>query len=103
MKGERSATMHIRTMFLLRVIALLFFCGMAVPVSAQNAAVNPQTRVFNPRDALPAAEWKQVENSVERALAWLASQQLPDGSFASIDAAQPAVTSLCAMAFFARG
>jgi hypothetical protein len=40
---------------------------------------------------------------VERALAWLARNQQADGSFPSLDVGQPAVTSLCVMAFLSCG
>ena len=52
---------------------------------------------------LPPAKWQQVENSVDRALAWIASQQAADGSFPTLPQGQPAVTSLCVMAFLSRG
>jgi hypothetical protein len=54
-------------------------------------------------DALPPEKWQQVQDSVDRALAYLASQQAPDGSFPTYHSGQPAVTSLCVMAFLARG
>jgi hypothetical protein len=44
-----------------------------------------------------------VEGAVDRALAWLAIQQAQDGSFPSQPQGQPAVTSLCVMAFLSRG
>jgi hypothetical protein len=53
--------------------------------------------------ALPPKKWHQVENSVDRGLAWIASQQQPDGSFATLPQGQPGVTSLCVMAFLSRG
>jgi hypothetical protein len=53
--------------------------------------------------ALSAGKWRQVEDSVDRALAWIASQQAADGSFPTLPAGQPAVTSLCVMAFLSRG
>ena len=53
--------------------------------------------------ALPPEKWGQVENSVDRGLAWLASQQARDGSFPTHETGQPAVTSLCVMAFLSRG
>jgi hypothetical protein len=65
---------------------------------------------------LPAAAFAQLEgdvlneeqrvaldSSVEKGLAWLASQQQPDGSFPTMPHGQPGVTSLCAMAFLAHG
>src|SRR5271163_4283382 len=54
-------------------------------------------------DALPPEKWRQLEKSVDRALAWIASQQQPDGSFPTMATGQPAVTSLCVMAFLSRG
>jgi hypothetical protein len=52
---------------------------------------------------LPPAKWRQVEASVDRALAWLAQRQAADGSFVTTPAGQPGVTSLCIMAFLSRG
>lgn len=54
-------------------------------------------------DALGAQEWTRVEQAVDRALVWLASQQQPDGSFPSVITGQPAITSLCVLAFLSRG
>jgi hypothetical protein len=52
---------------------------------------------------LPAGKWKQVEGSVDRALAWMASRQDADGSFPTLPTGQPAVTSFCVLAFLSRG
>src|ERR1041384_2667591 len=52
---------------------------------------------------LPPAKWRQVEESVDRALAHIALRQAADGSFPTIPAGQPGVTSLCVMAFLSRG
>jgi hypothetical protein len=54
-------------------------------------------------EALPPQKWKRVEDAVDRALAWLVTQQNPDGSFQSTDPAQPGVTSLAVLAFLSRG
>jgi hypothetical protein len=54
-------------------------------------------------DALSPEKWRQVENSVDRGLAWIATQQAPDGSFPTLAIGQPAITSFCVMAFLARG
>lgn len=56
-----------------------------------------------PGEVLTDAEWDRVNESVDRALEWLAQQQNPDGSFPTRPTGQPAVTSLCTMAFLAQG
>jgi hypothetical protein len=56
-----------------------------------------------PTDVLTDNEWQRVDAAVERALAFLAEQQQPDGSFPSLSHAQPGVTSLCVLAFMAHG
>lgn len=53
--------------------------------------------------ALSAGQWKQMEGSVDRALAWIASQQDANGSFPTYPSGQPAVTSFCILAFLSRG
>ncbi|MEX2318006.1 MAG: prenyltransferase/squalene oxidase repeat-containing protein [Pirellulales bacterium] len=54
-------------------------------------------------EVLSDREWKRINDSVERALAHLASRQLPDGSFAAKTSGQPAITSLAVMAFLSAG
>jgi len=84
-------------------------CVMAQPLAAQTAvepsavASAPAAADDAPREVLSPAEWRQVDASVDRALAWLASEQQSDGSFPTLEAGQPAVTSLCVMAFIAHG
>ena len=56
-----------------------------------------------PTNVLSPAEWKRVDAAVERALTWMASQQQENGSFPSLETGQPAVTSLCLMAFMSHG
>lgn len=56
-----------------------------------------------PANVLTPGQWRRVDTAVDRALAWLAKQQQPDGSFATLDSGQPAGTSLCMMAFIAHG
>ena len=53
--------------------------------------------------ALSPAQWKDVEDCVDHALSWLASEQAADGSFPTVASAQPAITSLCVLAFLSRG
>ena len=56
-----------------------------------------------PANVLIVEEWRRVDHSVDRGLAFLASQQQPDGSFPTLPYAQPGVTSLCVLAFMAHG
>jgi hypothetical protein len=76
-----------------------------VAVSVCTAALSQESsQRRNPRmDVLSEAEWKRIHQSMDRALAFLATQQASDGSFASDVAGQPAVTSLCVMAFLSAG
>jgi len=62
-----------------------------------NTAAKPLAAV------LPPAKWQRVESSVDRALSWLASQETSSGAFPTYPSGQPAVTSLCTMAFLSRG
>jgi hypothetical protein len=54
-------------------------------------------------EVIAADEWQRIDTSVERALEWLATQQLPDGSFETKLSGQPAVTSLCVLAYLSAG
>lgn len=55
-------------------------------------------------DILTDDQWQQVDETVDRGLAWIASQQRPDGRFHSNRrSGQPGITSLGIMAFLSRG
>ena len=54
-------------------------------------------------DVLTDKQWDDVDRSLERALAFLASNQRDDGSFRTTDNGQPGVTGLCVLAFLANG
>jgi hypothetical protein len=101
---------------LLVTLAVVALCWLPDSVSAQSAAANSAddddpaaaAEKANPGEDTPANvlspdEWQRTDVAVERALAWLVSQQQPDGSFASLPTGQPGVTSLCVMAFIAHG
>jgi len=69
------------------------------------AQAEGQTQPLKAPDAnvLNEKQWKQLDASVERGLAYLATQQRVDGSFDSFPRGQPAVTSFCVMAFLSQG
>jgi hypothetical protein len=84
--------------FTLAVAALVFCSAMLLVADGQDTQ-DQAARL----DALSADEWKRVDDSVDRGLAWLASKQRADGSFPTAATGQPAVTSLAVMAFLSRG
>jgi hypothetical protein len=97
------------------VLVVGVILGGATTSAAQTKGPNQPARVpsigghnsrvenENPRDVLSRPDWKRVDSATERALRWLAAQQRDDGAFPTIDTGQPAVTSLCVMAFLAEG
>lgn len=86
---------------LLAVVICCGHCGVACAQSADSASV--EDAEFSLYDALSDEEWERVDQSVERALLWLARQQQRDGSFPSRLEGQPAVTGLCVIAFLSCG
>ena len=111
-----SLRLPMRCNLMIRIQATLVLCAAlfsASSLQAQEAtppaeqpkpqaeAAKPQA--MDPTSVLDEQEWKQVDQSVGRALKWLATQQKEDGSFPSIEIGQPGVTSLCLMAFMAQG
>jgi hypothetical protein len=86
--------------------------GWTTPLLAQQrsaAAVQDNQREAEeapddvPTDVLSAEEQQRVDESVERALEWMVTQQQDDGSFLTLQRGQPGVTCLCVMAFMAHG
>ncbi len=97
------------------ISTVLFLCGAMSLTHAQNIdsakigendtpapAADGRTD-DSPADVLSADEWQRVDAAMDRALTWLAAQQQPDGSFPTLPTGQPAVTSLCVMAFVSHG
>jgi hypothetical protein len=91
---------------------LLLLCDSAGQLIAQQAApaAAPDDKVSstketldNPTDVLSSDELQQVDEAVERALAWMVTQQQDDGSFLTLERGQPGVTCLSVMAFMAHG
>ena len=89
--------------FALACVACILFTGFANAQTETKSKpeIKPPAPIDN--DVLSADQWKQVDQSVERGLAWLATQQQADGSFKSIKSGQPAITGLGLMAFLAKG
>lgn len=75
------------------ILSSIVLCLIAVPTQSQEASPS----------GISAALLGKIDTSTDRALAWLAKAQEADGRFPTLDMAQPAVTSLCIMAFLAKG
>jgi hypothetical protein len=63
--------------------------------------VNPATPVSN--EPLTDDELIKIEEAIQRAIDWLASQQNRDGSFPTMPQGQPGISGLCLMAFTSQG
>jgi hypothetical protein len=70
---------------------------------AQPANLSASSKDNAPANVLSTEEWNRLDSAVDRGLTFLASQQQANGSFPSADLAQPAVTSLCLLAFMSHG
>jgi hypothetical protein len=102
---------YLRLVKMLAVLSIM----TAAPSLAQNSAgsrttaANSRPRAAKadadstPANVLSPDQWRRVDAAVSRSLKWLDSQQQPDGSFPTLDSGQPAITSLCIMAFIAHG
>ena len=79
------------------VIVSLCYAGSVYAQAEEKPPEAPDT------DVLTEKQWKLLDASVERALAWMVTRQRADGSFRSHGNGQPAVTSFCVMAFLSQG
>jgi hypothetical protein len=95
-----------------RLIYLILLFLLCPPVCAQQTSTKnsaPDVRLSRRElsdpssHVLPSEEWQRLDDAVDRALAWLATRQNPDGSFPTLTQGQPGVTSLCLLAFMANG
>ena len=77
--------------------------GVVNLVHAESASTPPSGASEPLASALSPQAWILVEQSIDRALAWLAKQQESDGSIDAPSSAQPAATSLTVMAFLSKG
>jgi hypothetical protein len=85
----------------------LVVCAAAGLFSTTRAEEPPSTEPAledsSAKPRLTQEQREQLDMSVSRALAWLATQQREDGSFPTLEMGQPAVTALCVMAFLSAG
>ncbi|MEQ8616386.1 MAG: terpene cyclase/mutase family protein [Lacipirellulaceae bacterium] len=81
----------------------LVFGAIVLALLSQFAFAQEATLSTPDADVLTESEWSEVDESVNRALKWLASERNDDGSFPTRVQGQPAVTSLCVMAFLSSG
>lgn len=87
----------VRTPLILSAFLALVCCLPVRPAAAQEPP--PESWL----DVLTPGEQKAMESAVDKALAWIASRQQPDGRFPTRDPGQPGVTALCTLAFLSRG
>ncbi len=99
-----------RTVIAITLLGCLTAVSIAQQAGPQNsssaAAPNPAVVLsdrFGSRPILNPAQWTKLDGAVDRALVYLAQNQGSDGSFPTHISGQPAVTSLCVMAFLSRG
>lgn len=84
--------------------AIVFWmAGLATLLAAEPRPSAPAASAEPLAGALSPNQWNYVEQSIDRALVWLARQQDNDGSIDAPDSAQPAATSLTVMAFLSKG
>ncbi|MCA9112401.1 MAG: terpene cyclase/mutase family protein [Planctomycetaceae bacterium] len=91
----RCVASYLQTLWVLVVVLV----NSGGSLSAQEGDADE----LSPNSVLTDAQWDQLESSVDSAIEFLATQQAIDGSFKSHEAGQPAVTSLCVLAFLSRG
>jgi hypothetical protein len=93
-----------RTWTTLSVVGIALI-GSHAPVHAQERglkATHDNSQTTNRLELTPD-QWKRLDRAVDRGLTFLLGAQQADGSFPTMGEGQPGVTSLCVMAFLARG
>jgi len=75
-----------------RIVAFLIGLSAGQTASAEDAEDPGSTKRL-----------ERIDESLKRALEWLAGQQKPSGEFPTEPLGQPGVTSLCVMAFMSQG
>ncbi len=107
MRGNRDRRRTRSFAFLLALATNLVSTALGAdpPSAAQKAEKRESERPApqNERLKLLPEQRKVLDRLVDKGLAFLASRQNEDGSFPTQAGAEPAVTSLCVMAFLSRG
>src|SRR5262245_46977185 len=89
--------------FALLLTAVLAVFAVAPLSRGETSSERKGAPEASARSSLTAEQWHTLDATVDKALAFLATRQRADGSFEAPNQAQPGVTSLCVMAFLARG
>jgi hypothetical protein len=103
--SNRRCASSLITVFVLAMMLVPAARGDDPLSPAQKSQKSPAQQPAEREERLklsPAAR-KVLDRLVDKGLAFLASKQLEDGSFPTHSGAEPAVTSLCVMAFLSRG
>src|SRR5688572_16865737 len=74
----------------LKCAVLWLLVSMVAALAAEQRPSAPTSEPESLASALSPNQWNQVEQSIDRALVWLARQQERDGSIDAPDSAQPA-------------
>ncbi len=77
----------------------MLFVAISSSLLAQSDPHDPAIT----RQILNPTQWRQLDQTVDSGLRFLASRQEADGSFPTLKHAKPGVTSLCVLAFLSRG
>src|SRR5205085_349308 len=89
--------------------ALLYYPSVLSAAQRESAVDRPANGALMDRSGVSrseffsTAQWKRVDDGVDRGLAWLAAQQECNGCFPTYETGETAITSLAVMAFLSRG
>ncbi len=104
-RGHKSGTARVlpRCAAISTTLLCLGIIPCATSGRTDSSARVSADRPGSPMDVLKQEQWREVEKSIDRALAWIATRQQADGSFEAPDSGQPGVTALCVLALLSRG
>ena len=91
---------------LILILILIVVVAVSLPAGAfgqqEESKSGSAPRIVS-RDVLPEALWLEVEQAIDRGLAFISRQQNGDGSFHHNLESEPGISGLCVMAFLSRG